>query len=55
MDRAHNLRLIARVGIRLDNVDLVVARERGILVAYTPDAPSPAVIDTLRLGDYSWP
>lgn len=55
MDRAHNLRLIARVGIGLDNVDLAAARERGILVAYTPDAPSSAVIDTLRLGDYSRP
>ena len=55
MDRAHNLRLIARVGIGLDNVDLTAARERGILVAYTPDAPSPAVIDALRLGDDSRP
>ena len=45
MDRAHNLRLITRVGIGLDNVDLAAARERGILVAYTPDAPSPAVAE----------
>lgn len=49
MDRAHNLRLIARVGIGLDNVDLALARERGILVAYTPDALSPAVAE-LTLG-----
>src|SRR5262249_23756260 len=38
-----NLRLIARVGIGLDNVDLAAAQARGIQVAYTPDAPSAAV------------
>ena len=39
------LRLIARVGIGLDNVDLCVARAKGVAVAYTPDAPSPAVAE----------
>jgi D-3-phosphoglycerate dehydrogenase len=43
------LRLIARVGIGLDNVDLAAARSRGIAVTYTPDAPSPAVAE-LTLG-----
>ena len=46
------LRLIARVGIGLDNVDLAAARARGIAVTYTPDAPSPAVAElTLGLDD----
>lgn len=42
---APHLRLIARVGIGLDNVDLGEARRRGIAVSYTPDAPSPAVAE----------
>ena len=43
MDRSPNLKLIARVGIGLDSVDLNAARDRDITVAYTPDAPSAAV------------
>jgi D-3-phosphoglycerate dehydrogenase / 2-oxoglutarate reductase len=46
---AKNLRLIARVGIGLDNVDLAAARDYGIGVSYTPDAPSPAVAE-LTIG-----
>lgn len=49
MDRAPHLRLIARVGIGLDNVDLSAARQRNILVSYTPDGPSPAVAE-LTIG-----
>ena len=45
MDQAPHLRLIARVGIGLDNVDLLGARERGIAVTYTPEAPSLAVAE----------
>src|SRR5438552_1429536 len=45
MDAAPSLRLIARVGIGLDNVDLEAARRRGITVTYTPDAPAPAVAE----------
>jgi D-3-phosphoglycerate dehydrogenase len=45
MDRANRLRLISRVGIGLDSVDLPAARERGILVSYTPDSPAPAVAE----------
>lgn len=45
MDAAPNLRLIARVGIGLDSVDLHAARAREIHVTYTPDAPSPAVAE----------
>ncbi len=49
MARASSLRLISRVGIGLDSVDLLAAKRRGIRVSYTPDAPAPAVAD-LTLG-----
>ena len=45
MDAATNLKLISRVGIGLDSVDLLSARERGIKVSYTPDAPAPSVAE----------
>ena len=45
MDAAPRLRLISRVGIGLDSVDLQAARERGIAVSYTPEAPAPAVAE----------
>src|SRR5262245_23421678 len=45
MDVASRLRLIARVGIGLDSVDLDAARSHGIAVGYTPDAPAPAVAE----------
>jgi D-3-phosphoglycerate dehydrogenase / 2-oxoglutarate reductase len=43
--RAPKLKLVSRVGIGLDNVDLHAAERRGIKVAYTPDAPAPAVAE----------
>jgi len=43
--KAPQLRLIARVGIGLDSVDLQAARARGVAVTYTPAAPSPAVAE----------
>lgn len=49
MAAAQGLRMISRVGIGLDNVDLLEARARGICVAYTPDAPAPAVAE-LAIG-----
>ena len=49
LSRATNLKLISRVGIGLDSVDLFAARKRGIKVSYTPDAPSLAVAE-LTLG-----
>lgn len=45
MDAAPQLELIARVGVGLDNVDLHAARQRGITVTYTPEAPAPAVAE----------
>jgi len=49
MNNASNLKMISRVGIGLDSVDLLAARERDIKVSYTPDAPAPAVAE-LTLG-----
>ena len=49
LSRASKLKLISRVGIGLDNVDLLEAQKRGILVSYTPDAPAPAVAE-LTIG-----
>jgi len=46
---ARRLKLISRVGIGLDNVDLLAAEKLGISVAYTPDAPAPAVAE-LTIG-----
>ena len=49
LERAANLKLISRVGIGLDSVDLMEARRRGIKVCYTPEAPAPAVAE-LTIG-----
>ncbi|MDC1073042.1 phosphoglycerate dehydrogenase [Gammaproteobacteria bacterium] len=49
LDRASKLKIVARVGIGLDNVDLVFAKSKGIQVSFTPDAPSPAVAE-LTIG-----
>jgi D-3-phosphoglycerate dehydrogenase / 2-oxoglutarate reductase len=49
MQRAKRLRMIARVGVGLDSVDLAAARRNGIAVAYTPEAPAPAVAE-LTIG-----
>jgi len=49
IDRASHLKHISRVGVGLDNVDLNAAREKGITVSYTPDAPGPAVAE-LTIG-----
>jgi D-3-phosphoglycerate dehydrogenase len=49
LEKAVNLRLIARVGIGLDSVALCAARDRGIAVTYTPSAPSTGVAE-LTIG-----
>ena len=49
MTTASNLKLISRVGIGLDSVDLLAAERLKIGVSYTPDAPAPAVAD-LTIG-----
>lgn len=45
LDLCPNLKIIARVGIGLDSVDLRECSKRGIIVTYTPDAPSIAVAE----------
>lgn len=45
LNAAKKLKLISRVGIGLDNVDLNNAKKRGVLVTYTPDAPSSSVAE----------
>jgi D-3-phosphoglycerate dehydrogenase / 2-oxoglutarate reductase len=45
MDAAINLKMISRVGIGLDSVDLLEAEKRGIVISYAPDAPAPAVAE----------
>jgi D-3-phosphoglycerate dehydrogenase / 2-oxoglutarate reductase len=45
MGNAKNLKIISRVGVGLDNVDLLEAKKLGIMVSYTPDAPAPAVAE----------
>ena len=51
MEVARELRLISRVGVGLDNVDLLAARSLGIEVAYTPEGPADAVAElTIGLG-----
>ncbi|MDF3820184.1 phosphoglycerate dehydrogenase [Leptospira sp. 96542] len=55
------LKLISRVGVGLDSVPLDLCKEKGIAVAYTPDAVSPAVselavsliVDAMRKVTYS--
>lgn len=49
MDAAPKLKLISRVGVGLDGVDLLETRKRGIKVSYTPEAPAPAVAE-LTIG-----
>ena len=45
MEKAKKLKMISRVGIGLDGVDLLAAEKMGIKVSYTPDAPAPAVAE----------
>lgn len=45
IDSAPRLRVIARYGVGVDNVDLEAARERGIVVTNTPGANSGAVAE----------
>tara|TARA_B100000497_G_C7630548_1_gene378989 strand:+ start:212 stop:1201 length:990 start_codon:yes stop_codon:yes gene_type:complete len=49
IDLAPNLRIISRVGVGTDGVDLNYAKEKDIKVTYTPDAPGPAIAE-LAIG-----
>lgn len=43
LETANNLKVIARYGVGFDNVDLVAAKEKGIIVTNTPGANSVSV------------
>lgn len=45
ISQANNLKFISRVGIGLDSVNLLKAREKNIKVSYTAEAPAPAVAE----------
>ncbi len=49
IDAAPHLRIIARAGVGLDNVDTQYAHEKGIVVCFTPDANSLSVAE-LTIG-----
>ncbi|HAH47421.1 hydroxyacid dehydrogenase [Gimesia sp.] len=49
IDAAPELKIIARAGVGLDNVDTDYAREKGIVVCFTPDANSLSVAE-LTIG-----
>lgn len=48
-ERAPKLRLVARAGVGLDNIDLAEANRRGVKVVNTPEAPTNAVAE-LTIG-----
>jgi phosphoglycerate dehydrogenase-like enzyme len=45
LDRLPALRVVARAGVGLDNIDVAACRRRGIEVVYTPDANTQAVVE----------
>jgi D-3-phosphoglycerate dehydrogenase len=45
LGKAPLLRVVARAGVGLDNVDVAACRARGVEVVYTPDANSTAVVE----------
>jgi len=61
VEESKSLKLISRVGVGLDSVPLELCKEKGISVAYTPDAVSPAVselavsliVDAMRKVTYA--
>lgn len=45
IDLGTKLKIIARVGVGTDGVDLNYAKDKNIKVTYTPDAPGPAIAE----------
>jgi D-3-phosphoglycerate dehydrogenase len=45
IENCRNLKVIARVGVGFDSVDLRTCKERDIVVTYTPEAPADGVAD----------
>jgi len=50
LGKADRLKIISRVGVGLDGIDLNAAKQQNIDVTYTPDAPAPAVAE-LAIGN----
>tara|TARA_B110000444_G_scaffold90697_1_gene85713 strand:+ start:54756 stop:55727 length:972 start_codon:yes stop_codon:yes gene_type:complete len=42
---ATNLKLICRVGVGYENIDLRASKNKGIKITYTPDSPAPAIAE----------
>ncbi len=47
LEAATNLKAVARAGVGLDNMNLVIAKERGVKVINSPEAPSNAVAELI--------
>ncbi|TVQ60723.1 MAG: 3-phosphoglycerate dehydrogenase [Phycisphaerales bacterium] len=45
LERAPNLRVVARAGVGLDNIDVPACRARGVEVVHTPGANTRAVVE----------
>ncbi len=45
LERTRNLRVVARAGVGVDNIDVASCRARGIEVVYTPEASTQAVVE----------
>jgi D-3-phosphoglycerate dehydrogenase len=45
LDAAKNLKVVARAGVGLDNINLIEAEKKGIMVINSPEAPSNAVAE----------
>lgn len=45
LDLAPNLKVVARAGVALDNIDLAACRRRGLQVVHTPGANTRAVVE----------
>lgn len=45
LDRAPNLKVVARAGVALENIDVAACRKRGIEVVHTPAANTQAVVE----------
>jgi phosphoglycerate dehydrogenase-like enzyme len=45
LDRLPSLKVVARAGVGVDNIDVAACRRRGIEVVHTPDANTQAVVE----------
>lgn len=45
LDRLPALRVVARAGVGIDNIDVAACRDRGVEVVHTPDANTQAVVE----------